>query len=289
MPRESDRSSSTVSRVWVSAPSIVARARSGSWSSCARARPRSIDSRTSRCWGPSWMSRSSRRSDSASAARPAARPASERRTSCWSSARPHSRSRASVECSSGGRAQGQRQRDQGEHADRADHQDVGLLAGAEAEQRGQGDGVGAAGDGLLPDAVRRPAQRGRPPGDGDRPRDGGGEDGHHRPDDVEPGLAGHARVWSAARRAPSPGSEVRYSGWTIACTSQPAESPSLEVGEAARRQHAEHQERQADQEHREAGADRDEHGDHEHERGHGQREAGQCVGAVAAEPSPPGG
>ena len=64
MPRESERSSATVSRAWSSAASMVAAAPLGVLrpAGCS-ARPRSIVSRTSRCCGPSWMSRSSRRSD----------------------------------------------------------------------------------------------------------------------------------------------------------------------------------------------------------------------------------
>ena len=90
IPRDSDRSSATVSRACCSAASMVSFACRGSWSSCLPARPRSMLSRTSRCCGPSWMSRSSRRSESASAIRAASRPPSTRRTSCWSSARLHS-------------------------------------------------------------------------------------------------------------------------------------------------------------------------------------------------------
>ena len=77
---------------------MVETARSGSCSSWRLARPRSMVRRTRRCWGPSWMSRSSRRSDSASAWRAASRPTSTRATSSWSSARLLSRAIARLEC-----------------------------------------------------------------------------------------------------------------------------------------------------------------------------------------------
>ena len=59
----------------------------GSCSTWRLARPRSMVSRTRRCCGPSWMSRSSRRSDSASAIRAASRLSCTRATSVCSSAR----------------------------------------------------------------------------------------------------------------------------------------------------------------------------------------------------------
>ena len=90
------------------------------------------------------------------------------------------------------------------------------------------------------------------------------------------------------RRTPSPRSAGEVLRVDHRRGQQPAQPPSFEVGEGARRQQPECQEGQADQQHREAGADRDEH-HHEHHRGDGEREAGQRVGAVATEPSPPGG
>ena len=189
MPRESERSSSTVSRAWVSAPSRVARASSGSFSSWVRARPRSIESRTSRCCGPSWMSRSRRRSDSASAARPAARPASERRTSCWSSARPQSRSCPSVECSSAAA------RMTIGRVNRATSPMVQITRTSAPQPapkpRSEARVTGSVPRGMVrpqmayvgpPIAAAHQAMR-------DRPRDRGGDQRDQDPDDVQPGLA----------------------------------------------------------------------------------------------------
>ena len=67
MPRDSARSSSSASWVWVIASASAARTASGLLSKRCWARPSSMARRTSRCWGPSWMSRSSRRSAAASA------------------------------------------------------------------------------------------------------------------------------------------------------------------------------------------------------------------------------
>ena len=83
MPRDRARSSSSVSRARPAASPSVARAASGSRSSCRWARARSMSSRTSCCCGPSWMSRSSRRSATASAATAALRPSVSRPSSAW--------------------------------------------------------------------------------------------------------------------------------------------------------------------------------------------------------------
>ena len=165
------------------------------------------------------MSRSSRRSDSASAARPAARPASERRTSCCSSARPHSRSLPNVECSRAAArsANGNVTRATTPMALITRTSAVRLVPKPSSEA--SGDGVGTARDEPLPHAVRRTAQRGAPPGDGDRPRDRGGEDAHHGPHDVEPRLA-------VTRGCESAGGGRRRSGRRPGTRGGPSRRPS---------------------------------------------------------------
>src|SRR5439155_14843097 len=93
LPRGRARSSSSASRVWPSASSRISRAAAGSVSSCWRARPRSMASRASRCCGPSWMSRSSRRSAVASAETAESRCSDSSVTCCCISATPLSRAR----------------------------------------------------------------------------------------------------------------------------------------------------------------------------------------------------
>ena len=98
IPRDRARSSSSASRAWLSACPGPRGGGRGRPSKCCWARPSSIARWTSRCCGPSWMSRSRRRSAAASAWRAASRPPSTRWTCSWSSARLLSRTEARLPC-----------------------------------------------------------------------------------------------------------------------------------------------------------------------------------------------
>ena len=206
----------------------------GSSASCLRARPRSMVSRTSRCCGPSWMSRSSRRSEAASAARAASRPPSTRRTSCWSSARlleQHVRE-AAVQ----GRREPHHQR-QGDQRDGTDDQvehDLGVPALAEAEQLGE---RGVARPGRRGSSAARTSRSGRrPPPPTTPPRARRRRVPVTSPTrhqtHVEPGLRVAQRQQRLAPEAVlGPGAEVRRRRGRLA--EHAAQPDPLEPGEAA--------------------------------------------------------
>ncbi len=285
MPRDSERSSSTVSRAWSSASSRVCAGQRGVVLQLLL-RPAEVHLEPDQ---PLLRARRGCRARAGAGRRPRpcgrpARPPSTRRTSCWSSARLLRSRCARPPCRAAANRDDERQRDQRDRADDQHQQALRVAAVTEAGAARDGDVVvRVVGDPALPEPVGQPAEGQRPPRERQGERDRAGHQPDEAPQHVEPRL----RVAQRGQRlAPEGGAlgraEVRRGRGRLA--EHPAQPHPLEPREAAGHHHRDPEQQHPADQHRQPEAQR-EVDDDDDERRQGQEERRQRVAGVQQHPA----